>query len=356
VNLDTTALAIGFAAGALTAALAMLYRLRHAEVTRLRAELRAETLESEREAQRELTDIEGLLRPLHATIELYQREARDLAAQRERESGRVSETLRRLAEETERLGQALRTPQARGRWGELTLRRTAELAGLSAHCDFTEQKTLETNEGRLRPDMLIHLPGNREIAVDAKVPLTAYLDAIETTDSGKHAEKLELHTRHLKRHVEALASKGYQTHLPSAAEFVVMFLPNDGFLSAATEKDPGIVEFALARNVVLATPATFFALLAVVAQGWKQEQISSNAALLCELGQEMHERLATFTEHLTRVGFALDKSVDHYNAAIGSFASRILPHARKFEELGAEGNKSLPSPEPIESRPRTESA
>ncbi len=358
LDLDPATLAIGFAAGAFVAAILCsaigLPRLRRLERATLRAETRAETLEENQRAQREFTErhlrIEELIRPLHENVERYQREARELAAKREHDTGRMSETLRQLSLETQKLGETLRAPQARGRWGELTLRRTAELAGLSAHCDFTEQRAL--GDGRLRPDMVVHLPGGREIVVDAKVPLTAYLEAVERRTPEERTKQLELHARHLRRHIDSLSSKNYTTLLDTTLEFVVLFLPNDGFLSAAAEKDPGIVEYALGRQVVLATPATFFALLIAIAQGWKQERLSENATQLWELGQQMHERLATFTEHLNRVGENLERSVEHYNAALGSFSARVLPHARKLEELGAEGRKPLAAPASLTTRPR----
>jgi len=322
------------------------------------AEARIEEVERTRFAQEKLLEkhqrVEELLRPLHETIEIYQREARDLAAQRQHESGRVSETLSKLTLETQKLSQALRNPQARGRWGELTLRRTAEMAGLAAYCDFTEQKTLGSPEGRARPDMIVHLPGNRAIAIDAKVPLDAFLDAMDAQDEAGRRQQLQAHARQLKRHVEFLSSKSYHTYLSDSLEFVVLFLPNDSFLSGAAEADPGVIEFALSRNIVLATPATFFALLAAIAQGWKQERMTENAEQVCQLAQEMHDRLSTFVEHLRQVGNSLDKVVEHYNAALGSFSSRLLPHARKLEELGVSSEKPLDPPNPIKVRTRVD--
>jgi len=365
VNIEPQSFLAGIALGAVLAtvltSLIAVTRSRQREadlvVARSRAESRAEALEEIQRSHSEVTQghkrIEEIVRPLHETIELYQREARDLASLRQQETGQVREILRTLAQETQQLGRALRSPQARGRWGEMTLRRTAELAGLSSHCDFSEQPTLDSAEGKLRPDLVVQLPGQRQIVVDSKVPLNAYLEATETSDEQQRNTLLTQHARQLKRHVEALSSKNYQAAL-SSPEFVVLFLPNDGFLSAAVEQEAEIIEFALKRNVVLATPATFYALLVAVAQGWKQEKLSENAQHMCALGQEMHERLAIFAEHLARVGGSLDKSVDHFNSAVGSFSTRVLPHARKLEELGAESHKTLTAPEAIDRKARSQ--
>jgi DNA recombination protein RmuC len=365
MNIEPQSFFVGVALGAFLAAVltsliaVMRSKQREADLglAMSRAESRVEAMEELQRSHSEVTQghkrIEDLVRPLHETIELYQREARDLASLRQQETGQVRETLRNLAQETQQLSRALRSPQARGRWGELTLRRTAELAGLSSHCDFSEQLTLDTAKGNLRPDLVVHLPGQRQIVVDSKVPLNAYLEAMEISDEQQRSTHLAQHARQLKRHVEALASKNYQAQL-SSPEFVVLFLPNDGFLSAAVEQEPGIIEFALGRNVVLATPATFYALLVAVAQGWKQEKLSENAEHMCTLGQEMHERLSTFAEHLARVGGALDKSVDHFNSAVGSFTTRVLPQARKLEELGAGSHKSLAAPETIDRKARSQ--
>lgn len=364
MNIEPQSFGAGIALGAvLAAALTSLIAVTRAKqreadlvLARSRAESRAEALEEVQRSHGEVTQghkrIEEIVRPLHETIELYQREARDLASLRQQEIGQVRESLRSLAQETQYLGRALRSPQARGRWGELTLRRTAELAGLSAHCDFSEQHTVHTAEGTLRPDLVVHLPGQRQVVVDSKVPLNAYLEATETSDEKERKAHLVQHARQLKRHIESLASKSYHAHL-SSPEFVVLFLPNDGFLSAAVDQDPQIIEYALGRNVVLATPSTLYALLMAVAQGWKQEKLSENAEHMCSLGQEMHERLAIFAEHFSKVGVSLDKSVDQFNAAVGSFSTRVLPHARKLEELGASSHKTLSVPTAIDRKARS---
>lgn len=252
-----------------------------------------------------------------------------------------------LGQETRALTNALRRPQVRGRWGELHLRRTVELAGMVAHCDFTEQQRLAG--GARRPDLVIHLAGGRDIAVDAKVPLEAFLAAAEQPDSREL--HLERHAGQVRAHVDALAGKRYWQALPRSPEFVVMFLPGEPFLSAALDSDRTLLEYAAYRDVVLATPTTMIALLRTVARGWREEALAEQAAEIHRLGRDLHERLGTLGEHLDRLGRSLDTAVGHFNRAVGSLESRVLVSARRFTELSVT-DQDLPEPRPVQTRSR----
>ncbi len=311
-------------------------------------------LESRRKA------VELLVQPLTETLSAYQKESKELEDKRLREMSAVGEQLRglmaaqtTLQSETAKLVNALRSPQVRGRWGEITLRKTAELAGMSAHCDFVEQESVTTDEGRLRPDMVVKLPAGREVVVDSKVPLGGFLEALEAKTDEEREVALAKHARQVNQHITKLASKEYWDQFTAAAEFVVLFIPNDSFLAAATEKDPSLVESAMTKKVVIATPTTFIALLRAIAYGWRQELVAESAQRISALGQELSDRMGTLAEHLIKVGGAIGKAVESYNAAVGSFESRILPSARKFRILGAGGKKEIEELEPIDQMPRS---
>jgi len=260
---------------------------------------------------------------------------------------------------THQLLTALRaSPKMRGRWGEQTLRNVLELSGLAAHVDFTEQVTTTDGEGaRLRPDVIINLPGERCIVVDSKVALSGYLDAMEATDETARETHLKKHAAELKGHVRNLASKDYWKHVPATADFVVLFVPGENFLAAAAERDPNLFDEAFAQRVIITTPSTMVALAKSVAYGWRQEQSAKNAQEIAGLGRELHSRMATMLDKMGKVGDSIEKSVKSYNELVGSVEARVLPQARKFKELGAaDAGISTAAPPQIEAAPRQISA
>lgn len=260
----------------------------------------------------------------------------------------MTETQNQLQSETRNLVQALRRPEVRGQWGELTLKRLAELAGLVEHCDFFEQENLHTTEGAMRPDMIIRMPDQRDIVVDAKTPLDAYLTATEQTNDADRQVHLLRHSKQVRERVKELAKKSYWYQFKNTPDFVVLFIPGDQFLSSALELDHTLLEDALAQQVILATPTSLVALLRAIAFGWRQQATTENAEVIRQLGEKMYARLATFVEHMSKVGSALDKSVNHYNSAVGSLERQVFPNARKFKEMGIETRKTLSELEPIE--------
>ena len=257
-----------------------------------------------------------------------------------------------LQAETRNLVTALRRPEVRGRWGELTLKRLVELAGMVDHCDFQEQINIDTESGRQRPDMVIRLPEDREIVVDVKTPLDAYLSAIEADTDEQRQAHLERHARHMRDRVRELAGKRYWEQFDNAPDFVVLFIPGEQFLSAAFDVDDKLLEDALQQHVIIATPTSFVALLRAVAYGWRQLEVAANAKIIGKLGEDLFKRLSTFTEHLATVGKSLGNSVDAYNRAVGSLDRNVLPGARKFTELGLKPGKPLADLEPLEKAPR----
>jgi len=303
------------------------------------------------------TAIDGLVAPIREALEKVDGKLTELDQSRERAQGALGAQLRALAEseealrqQTERLVGALRAPNTRGRWGEVQLRRVVELAGMVDRCDFTEQTRVEVDGGgTLRPDLVVHLPGEKQVVVDSKVPLQAYLDAHQATDEATKQSRLTAHAADVRRHVRKLSEKSYAAQFESAPEFVVMFMPGEAFLFAALEKDPELIEFGAEQNVILATPTTLIALLRAVAYGWRQEQVAKNARDIQALGRELHDRLQTVVKHLANLGQRLGSSVDAYNSAVSSLEARALVTARKFKELGAGGEHDIPRLEPVES-------
>jgi len=262
-------------------------------------------------------------------------------------------TQEQLRTETGNLVKALRAPSVRGRWGEIQLRRVVEIAGMLPFCDFAEQETLNTSEGRLRPDLIVKLPGGKNVVVDAKTPLQAYLEAIEATDDDVRRLKLVEHARQVRDHMTKLSSKAYWEQFEASPEFVVMFLPGETFFSAALEQDPGLIEQGVGWRVIPASPTTLIALLKAVAYGWNQEKLARNAQEISALGKELHDRLRSLFGHLEAAGKGLDRAVECYNKAIGTLESRVMVSARKFGELGAAVTEEIPEIEPIETTART---
>ncbi len=303
--------------------------------------------------------IDALVRPLQESLQRYAEQVRLLEQSRQSAYGGLDQHLRLLAESQQRLQQetgnlvkALRAPTVRGQWGELTLKRVAELAGMVDHCDFAEQPSVTGDEGRFRPDMVVQLPGGRHIIVDAKTVLSAYLDAHEAQNEAQQVEALRRHATQVKCRMDELSLKAYWTQFDRAPEFVVLFLPGEQFLGAALDQNPRLIEEGFANGIVLATPATLIALLRAVAYGWRQERMTAHAEEAGRLGKELYERMAVMAEHMNDVGQALGKSVSAYNRAVGSLETRILPAARRFKDLGVSSERDLPVLEPTEVVPR----
>ncbi|MGH7313013.1 MAG: DNA recombination protein RmuC, partial [Candidatus Rokuibacteriota bacterium] len=316
-----------------------------------------ETVGAQFERRREALDT--LVRPLQEALERYERELRDLETKRERAYGSLEEQLRSLTEssadlqrETGNLVGALRSPQIRGRWGEITLHRVVELAGMVENCDYVEQVTTQGEGGRLRPDMIVRLPGGRQIVVDAKVPLNAYLDALAAPSADERRAALLRHAQQLRQHMTLLAGKAYWEEFGGAAQFVVMFIPADTFVSAAVEVDPALLEDGMAKRVVVASPATLIGLLHASAYGWRQEHIAENAERISELGRQLYDRLRTMGKHFDDVGRALKRATDSFNQAVGSMETRVLPAARRFRDLGAATGGEIPPLEAVDEQPR----
>ncbi|HEY4005994.1 MAG TPA: DNA recombination protein RmuC [Pseudonocardia sp.] len=302
--------------------------------------------------------INALLDPMTTTLHRVEGQLRTVEKDRESAYAGLREQVsamhrssEQLHEETKQLVNALRAPQVRGRWGELQLERIVQLAGMVEHCDFDQQVVGRGEDGGVRPDMVVHLAGEKQIVVDAKVPFAAYLEAVESGDPDVHADRLAAHARQLRSHVDSLASKSYWMAFEPSPEFVVLFVPGDPFLEAALRADPALMEHAFAHNVIIATPTTLIALLRTVAYTWRQEALAANAAQVHALGRELHGRLATMGTHVAKLGRTLDGAVDSYNKTVSSLESRVLVTARKLSELKV-SDAELPTPGQVERSPR----
>jgi DNA recombination protein RmuC len=299
--------------------------------------------------------IKQLLEPIRESLRKQEEQAQNIVREQREYTGKISGQIENLVKvqdllqrETRNLSSALRRPEVRGRWGEITLRRVVELAGLSEHCDFTEQEHIVTSErASLRPDLLVRMPESRTIVVDAKTPLDAYLDASEAMDDEGRRVALARHAAQVEQRVRELGQKSYWEQFEHSPEFAVLFLPGDQFLSAAVAERPDLIESALRQRIIVTTPSTLMALLKVIAYGWRQNLVTENAREIRKLGEDLHKRLTTFVSHLQKVSRSLGNAVDSFNASVGSMERNVLPQARKFTELGVAGEE-IASVDPIE--------
>ena len=300
------------------------------------------------------------LKPLKESLDVVGTKIHQIEIARESAYTLLTEQVKSLAvsqsqlhSETAKLVKALRAPATRGRWGEMQLKRVVEMAGMVDRCDFLEQQTVETEDGRLRPDMVIHLPGNRRIVVDSKVSLSAYLEAVESTDEATRAAGLKRHAEQVRAHIGKLSKKEYWAQFDNAPEFVVAFLPGEALFSAALEQDGGLIEHGVNQRVILATPTTLIALLKAIAYGWRQEQIAKNAQEISALGAEIYDRLRTLAEHFMRVGSSLDRAVESYNKAAATLETRVLVSARRIKEKGGTTSPDIAGPDQLERTARS---
>ncbi|HYZ54480.1 MAG TPA: DNA recombination protein RmuC [Streptosporangiaceae bacterium] len=324
--------------------------------------LRAENVKAAGELEQRRAAVEHLVGPLRETLTRLEAQLRESESARRASHAALAEQVNltrhsaeQLRDQTQALVTALRRPEARGRWGELQLRRVVELAGMSAHCDFEEQVSLAGDSGPQRPDMIVRLAGGKNIVVDSKVSLAAYLEAVEAADESVRAARLDAHARHLREHVDRLAAKAYWTALSPSPEFVVLFIPGEAFLAPALERDPGLLEHAMARKVHIATPTTLVTMLRTAQYTWQQEALSENARAVFDLGRELHARIAGLGRNIDRLGRALTNAVTAYNQTVGSLESRVLVSARRLSQLGVV-DAELPPPALVEETARSLSA
>ncbi len=315
-------------------------------------------------AKRELGDrekaVEALVKPIRDALEASKKQIAELEKSRSEAYGSIRTQLeamnisqKSLQQETQNLVNALRRPEVRGRWGEITLRRLVELAGMVEHCDFQEQVHTVSEGQIIRPDMIVRMPDQRMLVVDVKTPLDAYLEAVEAKNDSQRKLGLERHAKNVRAHIRMLASKAYWDQFDESPEFVILFIPGDQFLSAALSEEPDLIEYALSKHIILATPTSFVALLKAVAYGWRQLALADNAQEIRVLAEDLYGRLATFVGHMNRMGRQLASSVETYNKAVGSLERSVLPGARKFTELGVHEKKEIEKLESLDPVPRT---
>jgi DNA recombination protein RmuC len=304
--------------------------------------------------------IDALLKPMREVMEQYNRRVGEIEKSRvesysmlREQLGTLAESQRTLNTQTSQLVSALSRPTVRGQWGEISLRRLVELAGLSARCDFVEQTNVTTDQGRLRPDMVVNLPGGRDVIIDCKTSLEAFLDASAATDEDTRRAHLQRHAQHLRTRARELSAKSYWAQFAKSPEYVVMFLPGEAFLYAAVEQDASIIEDALKNRVIISTPTTLIALLKAIEFGWRQEAVAENAEQIRQLGTDLYDRVGTVLSHVTKLGASLTQSVSHYNATLASLETRVLVTARKMGDLGAKTPKTLDEPPQVDHTCRT---
>jgi DNA recombination protein RmuC len=300
--------------------------------------------------------IQDALKKTEGQIESIEKERRDSFVELRTQLRSVTQSQSDLQRETRNLVTALRRPEVRGRWGEMSLRRLIELAGMTEHCDFTEQVRTETENGVLRPDLVVHMAEDHDVVVDVKTPLDAYLEAMDAPTEDLRAIALRRHGQIVADRVRALASKAYWSQFKKSPDFVILFVPGDQFLAAAFNERPALLDEAIGQGVIPATPTTFIAMLKTIAYGWRQEALQKNAETIRDLGADIYKRLSVFTEHLGRIGTALDRGVEAYNSAVGSLERQVLPAARRFTELGLKSDRALEQLEPVEKLARTPAA
>lgn len=303
--------------------------------------------------------IEQLVKPINDALNKTSQQINTIEKERKESYGHLYSTIKHVTEgqqnlkqETQNLVQALRRPEVRGQWGEMTLRRLAELSGMVAHCDFFEQTSQQTDSGRIRPDMIVRLPENREIIVDAKTPLDAYLSSIQATDDVIKSSELRRHVHIIRQRAKELAAKNYWAEYSQSPEFVVMFIPGEHFLSAALELEPQLLEETMQSNIILATPSNFIAILRAVSYGWKQQALTENAIAIRDLGETLYKRLSVFSGHLEKLGSSLNSSVEHFNKTVGSLERQVLPSGKRFLDMGIRAKEELGSIPPIDSQTR----